>query len=92
MAVLPVVVKLPAVTTAAKRNDRVGATHGPEHPGALETRSHHGFAACLDDAGAYKQLLLAELGIAHAFGITFEVARLGSDRYGQFGIVRAKGP
>jgi len=29
-----------------------------------------GLATCLDDAGAYKQVLAAKLGIAHAFGVS----------------------
>jgi hypothetical protein len=32
-----------------------------------------GLATCLDDAGAYKQVLAAKLGVAHAFGVSLKI-------------------
>lgn len=32
-----------------------------------------GLAICLDDAGAYKQMLAAKLGVAHAFGVSLKI-------------------
>ena len=65
---------------AAERNDGVGSSHAPEHARALKAGAHHGFASGLDNAGAYKEALLAEVGIAHSFGMPFEIVRLRPNR------------
>ena len=57
----------------------MGAADRPEHARALEPRSHHRFAAGFDDSGADKEVLLAELRLAHAFGIFFKVVCLDTN-------------
>jgi hypothetical protein len=51
-AVFPVVGELPAAATASKRNDGVGASHCPEHPGALDARTDYSVAARFNDTRA----------------------------------------
>ena len=84
--VLPIIVELPAMAAAAKRDEGVGTANGPEHAGTLEAGTHHGFASGFDHAGAHEEVLLAELGIAHACRIPFEVVGLCADRCRQLGI------
>src|ERR1039458_10522150 len=81
-----------AVATTAERNDGVSSSDGPEHTRALEARADHGFASGFDYAGADKQALLTECGIAHAFGITFQVVGLYPNRCRQLGIFRRQRP
>jgi hypothetical protein len=45
-------------------------------------------ASGFDHTGAYEEILIAEVGTAHALGIPFEVVRLGPNRRGQLGIFR----
>ena len=51
----------------------IGSANCPEHSRPLETGADHSLAAGLDDARADKQVLAAELGIAHADSIPLEV-------------------
>jgi len=71
---------------AAKREDGVGAFHGPEHAGLFQAMADDGFAASFNDAGANEQMLLTERGIVHAGGIGGEVVGFVSDLFGQFNI------
>ena len=69
---------------AAEGGDRVGTPDSPEHPGSFETGADHGLAAGLNDAGADEQVLAAELGIAHALGVVFEVTGFAANLLGSF--------
>src|ERR1039458_6350836 len=49
-------------------------------------RADYSLAASLDNARPDKQVLLAELGVTHTFGVLGEVLGLGEDLLGQIGI------
>ena len=63
----------------------VSAVDRPEHAGLFEARTDDGFATGFDDAGTNKQVLLAELGIAHALGMGFKVVGFGAQLFRYFG-------
>lgn len=67
-------------------DDGVGAADSPEHAGLFESRTDRGFASGFDDAGADEQMLLAELGVAHSFGVGFKVIRLGAKLFQNVGM------
>jgi hypothetical protein len=46
------------------------------HAGEFEPLAEHGFAACLDGAGADKHAQVAEEGVAQAVGADLEVGEL----------------
>ena len=71
---------------AAEREDGVGTGHCPEHAGLFEAMADYRLAACFDDAGADKQVLLAELGIVHTSGVGDEVIGFVADLLSQVGI------
>ena len=50
----------------------------------LEPRADYGFAASLDHAGPYKQVLGAEFGIAHTLSVAVEVFGFYADGFDQF--------
>lgn len=50
----------------------------PEHAGLFEARTDDGFAVGFDDAGSREEVLLAELGITHAFGVGCKVGGFGA--------------
>ena len=83
---LPVVLKVAIHLAAAEGENGVGAADSPEHPGPFEARADNGLAASLDDARPDKQVLLAELGVAHAFGVLGEILGFGEDLPGQIRI------
>src|ERR1035441_1013635 len=83
---LPVVLKLAIHLAAAEGENGVGPADSPEHPGLFEAHTDYGFAASLYHAGPDKQVLVAELGVAHTFGVLVEI--LGQIRIGErLGIV-----
>ena len=55
-------------------------------PDCFRRRADHGLAAGLDDPGANEQVLLAELGIAHAGRIPFEVVGFDANLIDHLGI------
>jgi hypothetical protein len=59
--------------TAAQGQNGVCAANGPEHARLLATGTNDGFAACLDNAGADKEVLRTELRISHSFPVVIEV-------------------
>ena len=65
---------------AAQGNNGVCAVDSPEHAGLFESGADDGFASGFDDAGAYEEVLAAELGIPHALGIALEVRGFDPDR------------
>ncbi len=67
---------------ATQSDDGIGAANGPEHSGLLEAAADHGLAAGFYYSRADKQVLMTELGIAHAVGIVLKVVGLGTDRFG----------
>ena len=69
---------------ATEGEDGVGAVDRPEHAGLFETRTDDGFATGFDDAGANEEVLLAELGIAHAFGMGFKVVGFDAQLFRHF--------
>src|ERR1017187_6765713 len=83
---LPVVLKLAIHLAAAEGENGVGPADSPEHPGLFEAHTDYGFAASLYHAGPDKQVLVAELGVAHTFGVLVEILGLGEDLLGQIRI------
>ena len=71
---------------AAEGENGVGPADSPEHPGLFEAHTDYGFAASLYHAGPDKQVLVAELGVAHTFGVLVEILGLGEDLLGQIRI------
>src|SRR5437879_12339493 len=66
--------------------DGVGSSDRPEHPRLFETRTDYGLAPSFDDSRADKELLPADLGIAHAGCISLKVIGLGANLLDHFGI------
>ena len=81
-------VEFAAEAMTAERNDSISSAHGPEHSRLLEAEANDRLAASLDHAGADEQMLPAELGIAHASGVSLEVFGLNAELVRQFGEVR----
>ena len=73
---------------AAECQDGVRAANGPEHAGLLAAGADDRFAACFDDAGAYKEVLGAKHRISHAFLVVVEVVGFGADLFEEFRIER----
>lgn len=67
-------------------DDRVGTAESPEHAGLLEAGTADRFAPGFDDSGADKEVLAAEVWVAHAGRISFKVAGLGVQLVGDFGV------
>ena len=59
---------------AAQGGDGAGSVDGPSHAGLLEALADDSLAARLDHAGAYEQAAGAEPLVAHARGVSLEVA------------------
>ena len=70
----------------AEGDDSVGSSDCPEHAGLFEAGTDYGFASGFDDAGADKQVLAAELGVAHALGISLKVVCLDANLLDDFRI------
>src|ERR1019366_4017744 len=83
---LPVVLKLAIRLAAAEGENGVGPADSPEHPGLFEAHTDYGFAASLYHAGPDKQVLVAERGVPHTFGVLVEILGLGEDLLGQIRI------
>src|ERR1022692_2017315 len=81
-------VEFAAEAMTAERNDSISSAHGPEHSRLLEAEANDRLAASLDHAGADEQMLPAELGIAHASGVSLEVFGLNAELVRQCGEVR----
>ena len=91
MTSLPVVFKAAVEEAASEGNDGVGSPNCLEHPRLFESRTDYSLAPSFDNSRADKEVLTAELGIAHARSISFKVIRLGADLLGHFGIGRNDG-
>jgi len=72
--------------TTSQCEDGVGSPNRPEHSGLFETRTDYGLAPSFDDTRADKEVLTAELGIAHARRVSLKVVGLGANLFGHFGI------
>ncbi len=66
-------------------NDGVSAANGPEHSRLFEFAGDDGSTSGLDDAGTYKEMLAAEVWIAHRVAIPFKVIRLDTRQVGGIG-------
>jgi hypothetical protein len=80
---LPVILELTIELAAAKSDDGIGPTNGPEHAGLLAAATDNGLAAGFDDARADEPVLTAEFGIAHTLGVVVKVTCLSADLFGQ---------
>lgn len=69
----PAVLKPAIERTAAEGEDGIGSAHGPEHAGPFQAWADDRLAAGLNDAGAHKQALGAEPGIALALCVAVEI-------------------
>ena len=78
-ACLPVVLKAVVELTTSEGDDSVSASDGPEHAGLFEARTDYGFAPGFDNAGADKEMLAAELWVAHAGCILLKVVGLDTE-------------
>ena len=73
MRLCPDLVEAVAGVLAAQGEDAGGAGDVPAHAGQFEALADDGFAAGFDDAGADEHAVVAEVGVAHAVGVGFEV-------------------
>src|SRR5665811_2528842 len=83
-ACLPVVLKAVVKLTTSEGDDSVSASDGPEHAGLFEASTDYGFAPGFDNAGADKEMLAAELWVAHAGCILGKVVRLDTELLDDF--------
>src|SRR5271166_1211668 len=83
-ACLPVVLKAVVKLTTSEGDDSVSASNGPEHAGLFEASTDYGFAPGFDNAGADKEMLAAELWVAHAGCILGKVVRLDTELLDDF--------
>src|SRR5208283_3357899 len=88
---LPVILKTAIEVSTAQGQDRVGSADGPEHSRTFEARSDHGFASSFDDAGTDEEVLAAELGVAHALGVPFEIIGFRADLLRDCGMAGGEG-
>lgn len=78
----PVVLVASADHARAQGEDAVDADDGPVHPGLLAALPDDRLAAHLDDPGSAAQALPAELVVAHAHAVSFEIAQPQTERLG----------
>ena len=71
----PDLVSAAAGVLAAQGEDAGGAGDVPAHAREFEALADDGFAAGFDGAGADEHAVIAEVGIAHAVGVGFEVGQ-----------------
>ena len=74
--------------TASQGDDRIRTADGPEHAGLFQAGTDNSLATGLDHTRADKQMLTAELRVAHTLGISFKVISLIANLFDNFGIVR----
>jgi hypothetical protein len=88
---LPVVLESAVEMTAAQGQDRVRIPHTPKHAGLFEAGADNRFAAGFDYTRSYEQVLLAEFGIAHTFGIALKVVGFSADFLDHLGVFGTDG-
>ena len=70
---LPELFETTAELAAAQGDDRVGASDGPVHAGALASGSDRHLAAGLNDPSRGTKPCCPELRVAHALAVAFDV-------------------
>jgi len=66
LTALPVILEASIEVAAPLGEDGIGSADSQEHTRPFETGSDDGFASGFNDAGAHKEVLTAELRVAHA--------------------------